>query len=87
MTSIKKLIKIVLAIQLAYLPSLIFAQTKTVESNIHEKVKTRTELIFDSLVSIRRDFHTYPELAEQEKQTSNKIATSDTTAAVAPYFL
>ena len=75
MTSIKKLIKIVLAIQLAYLPSLIFAQTKTVESNIHEKVKTRTELIFDSLVSIRRDFHTYPELAEQEKQTSNKIAT------------
>lgn len=41
---------------------------------IHKNVQNRTDEIFDSLVKIRRDFHKYPELSEQEKRTSTKVA-------------
>ena len=75
MTSIKKIIKIIITLQFSCLPYLLFGQNTTVTSNIHKMVQAQTELIFDSLVTIRRDFHKYPELAEQEKRTSNKIAT------------
>ena len=41
---------------------------------IHKNVQHRTNEIFDSLVKIRRDLHKYPELSEQEKRTSTKVA-------------
>ncbi|PIB26962.1 M20 family metallopeptidase [Maribacter sp. 4G9] len=41
---------------------------------IHIKVQSRTNEIFDNLVKIRRDFHKHPELSEQEKRTSMKVA-------------
>ena len=41
---------------------------------IHKNVQRRTDAIFDSLVKIRRDFHSYPEVSEQEKRTSKKVA-------------
>ncbi len=45
------------------------------EFSIHNSVQQRTDEIFDSLVKIRRDFHRYPEVSEQEKRTSMKVAT------------
>ena len=44
------------------------------ESLIHKSIQQRTDVIFDSLVKIRRDFHIYPEVSEQEKRTSKKVA-------------
>ena len=44
------------------------------EISIHKNVQKRTDDIFDSLVKIRRDFHSFPEVSEQEKRTSNKVA-------------
>lgn len=44
------------------------------EFSIHKNVQQRTDEIFDSLVKIRRDFHSYPEVSEQEKRTSKKVA-------------
>jgi metal-dependent amidase/aminoacylase/carboxypeptidase family protein len=44
------------------------------EIGIHKHVQQRTDDIFDSLVKIRRDFHRYPEVSEQEKRTSEKVA-------------
>ncbi|OBX19675.1 metal-dependent hydrolase [Bizionia sp. APA-3] len=70
----KKLFKIALVLQLAFLPYSIFGQNKTIDATVHKMVQQRTDHIFDSLIKIRRDFHTYPELSEQEKRTSNKIA-------------
>ena len=49
-----------------------FAQ-KTTES-IHLDIQQHTDEIFDSLVSVRRDFHRYPEVSGNEKRTSAKIA-------------
>lgn len=74
MISNKKLIKIALVLQLAFMPFSIFGQNKKTNATVHKMVQQRTDHIFDSLVKIRRDFHTYPELSEQEKRTSNKIA-------------
>ena len=39
----------------------------------HVFIQQKTDEIFDSLVSIRRDFHIYPELSGQEERTSKKI--------------
>lgn len=39
----------------------------------HVFIQQKTDEIFDSLVSIRRDFHVYPELSGQEERTSKKI--------------
>lgn len=44
------------------------------EFSIHKNVQQHTNAIFDSLVKIRRDFHSYPEVSEQEKRTSKKVA-------------
>ncbi len=44
------------------------------EFSIHENVQQHTDAIFDSLVKIRRDFHRYPEISENEKRTSEKVA-------------
>lgn len=44
------------------------------EISIHKNVQQHTDAIFDSLVKIRRDFHRYPEVSEQEKRTSKKVA-------------
>lgn len=44
------------------------------ESSIHRNVQQHTDAIFDSLLKLRRDFHRYPEVSEQEKRTSKKIA-------------
>ncbi|GHA26410.1 amidohydrolase [Salinimicrobium marinum] len=50
-----------------------FGQSNLQEHEIHSYVQAQTEEIFDSLVAIRRDFHVYPEVSEQEKRTSEKI--------------
>ncbi|WP_179021563.1 M20 metallopeptidase family protein [Winogradskyella forsetii] len=70
----KKLVKVVCVIQLAFLPCSILGQNKIIDTSIHKLVQEQTNLIFDSLVKIRRDLHMYPELAEQEKRTSKTIA-------------
>ncbi len=65
-----------------FLGSYVFGQTATNQSplsngkefDIHNKIQQRTDEIFDSLVRIRRDFHSYPEVSEQEKRTSEKVA-------------
>ena len=44
------------------------------EAAIHQNVQAHTNAIFDSLVQIRRDFHRHPELSDQEKRTSMKVA-------------
>ncbi len=41
---------------------------------IHKNVQQHTNAIFNSLVKIRRDFHSYPEVSEKEKRTSKKVA-------------
>lgn len=73
MTSIK-LLKIAIVIQLVFLPKLIFGQNKTTDTTVHRLVEQHTDQIFDSLIKIRRDFHSYPELSGEEKRTSHKIA-------------
>lgn len=40
----------------------------------HQEIQYQTDNIFNNLVEIRRDFHEYPELAGNEKRTSNIIA-------------
>lgn len=74
MTSIKRLQKIVLSIQILLFTTFCIGQNTTNVTSIHKKVQQRTDQIFDSLVKIRRDFHIHPELAEQEIRTSEKIA-------------
>ncbi len=49
-----------------------FSQKST--KSIHTDIQQRTEEIFDSLVTIRRDFHMYPEVGGSEERTSTKIA-------------
>ena len=49
-------------------------QSTSKKREVHWKVQAQTEKIFDSLVAVRRDFHIYPEVSEQEKRTSEKIA-------------
>ncbi len=44
------------------------------EAAIHQNVQAYTNAIFDSLVQLRRDFHRHPELSDQEKRTSMKVA-------------
>ena len=44
------------------------------EKSIHLKVEEVTNVIFDSIVKLRRDFHEHPELAGNEKRTSKIIA-------------
>lgn len=38
-----------------------------------EEMKTRIDEIFDEVVEFRRDLHMYPELSEEEKETSQRI--------------
>lgn len=47
---------------------------KRTETNIHNSVQLRTSEIFDSLVSIRRDFHRNPEVSDEEQRTSTRVA-------------
>lgn len=44
------------------------------EKNIHQKIENDTEEIFNKIVEIRRNFHENPELAGNEKRTSETIA-------------
>ena len=43
-------------------------------TDIHDSIQKQTTAIHDELISIRRDFHTHPEVAEEEKRTAEKIA-------------
>lgn len=44
------------------------------EFSINKNVQQHTAAIFDSLVKIRRDFHSYPELSKKEERTSKIVA-------------
>lgn len=74
MISNKKILILVFTLQLVQLSSTLAAQGGISKSDIHKLVQQETEQIFDSLITIRRDLHTYPELAGNEKRTSKKIA-------------
>ncbi|MFN3137422.1 MAG: hypothetical protein ACE37L_07020 [Allomuricauda sp.] len=39
------------------------------QQNIHKDIQEHTEMIFDSLVKIRRDFHRHPEVGGEEQRT------------------
>ena len=43
------------------------------QQNIHKDIQEHTEMIFDSLVKIRRDFHRHPEVGGEEQRTSQKV--------------
>ncbi len=75
MISNKKTIKIALSLTINFLffGLVSFGQNTTAKPFIHGNVQERTNQIFDSLVKIRRDFHSYPELSGKEKITSEKI--------------
>lgn len=68
------IVRWLLMIPCVFLPIVLFGQTEDINFSIHGKIRKETNQIFDSLVRIRRDFHTYPELAGQELRTSKKIA-------------
>ncbi|WP_338794060.1 amidohydrolase [Bernardetia sp. MNP-M8] len=74
MISNNKLITIALSVQFIFLSFSLFGQNSKTDHTIHKAVQQHTDKIFDSLIKVRRDLHTYPELAEQEKRTSQKIA-------------
>jgi metal-dependent amidase/aminoacylase/carboxypeptidase family protein len=42
--------------------------------NLHQKVQQYTDIIFDSLVEVRRDLHRFPEVSGMEEKTSEKVA-------------
>lgn len=48
-------------------------QQKAEKVSTHELVRIETDSIYDKLVNIRRDFHTNPELAGNEKRTQEII--------------
>lgn len=74
MISKNKFLKVATSIQFILFTLSVFGQNQTINSTVHERVHQRTYQIFDSLVKIRRDFHSHPELSAQEKRTSSKIA-------------
>ncbi len=69
-----KSLKFVISILFIFLWLQVFGQKTTAPSSIHKIIQEQTDLIFDSLVKTRRDFHRYPELSDKEKRTSEKIA-------------
>lgn len=67
--------KRIVALTLALVCGLLLtAQNKPSETSIHELIKIHANELADSLIKIRRDFHMYPELPGQEKNTAEKIA-------------
>lgn len=57
--------------------SICTAQKKISDNEIrefHKDIDSRTDKIFDSLVSFRRDLHRHPELSGKEERTAKKIA-------------
>lgn len=74
MTSNKKVIKLAFTIQFLFLGLVSCGQNTKVEPSIHKNVQEQTNKIFDSLITIRRNFHVNPEVSGQEKRTSEKIA-------------
>ena len=70
---LKKVLKITLTLQFLFFGSFVNGQNKGSKSSIHKAVQQCTDMIFDSLIKIRRDLHTYPELSGQEKRTAKKI--------------
>ncbi|WP_424000881.1 M20 metallopeptidase family protein [Maribacter sp. IgM3_T14_3] len=69
-----KIIKLTLTIPLLFFGLVSFGQNIRVETSIHSNIQEQTNKIFDSLVTIRRDFHMNPEISGKEKRTSEKIA-------------
>jgi metal-dependent amidase/aminoacylase/carboxypeptidase family protein len=57
------------------LPFTLIGQTREANTTIHNNIQQETNDIFDSLISIRRDLHSHPELAENEQRTAQIIAT------------
>lgn len=74
MTLPTKTIRNAFIIPFLFYGSCAFGQDRSSASSIHELIQSRTDEIFDSLVEIRRDFHRYPEVSEEEVNTSQKIA-------------
>jgi len=74
MTSNKKITKLALTIQFLFLGFVSCGQNTKVIPSIHNNVQEQTDKIFDSLITIRRDFHMNPEVSGKEKRTSEKIA-------------
>ena len=66
--------KIAISILALFIGYNLFAQVPTPDKSIHELIQNETDVIYDSLVKIRRDFYSYPELSEHELRTSKKIA-------------
>jgi metal-dependent amidase/aminoacylase/carboxypeptidase family protein len=52
----------------------LYAQSSNQNKSLHNAIQIKTDEIFDSLVTIRRDFHKHPELSGKEHRTSNEIA-------------
>ncbi|QLE00428.1 amidohydrolase [Galbibacter sp. BG1] len=52
----------------------IFSQNEIASSISTTQIEEKTATINDSLIKIRRDLHKYPELAGNEKRTSEKVA-------------
>lgn len=74
MTSKIKIIRLTLTVQFLLLGLVSCGQSTNSQPSIHAKIQEQTHKIFDSLVTIRRDFHMNPEVSGKEKRTSDKIA-------------
>ncbi len=74
MTSNKKAIISILTLQFLFLGLVSWGQNTTIKTSIHTDIQKHTNIIFDSLVNIRRDFHMNPEVSGKEQRTSEKIA-------------
>ncbi|GER59502.1 amidohydrolase [Patiriisocius marinus] len=74
MTLITKIIRNTVLLQMLLCGAFTIAQNTSTPEDIHQSVQTQTDLIFDELVKIRRDFHMHPEVSGEEKRTSAQIA-------------
>ncbi len=54
--------------------SIVFGQISQTKPSIHDLIQKKTDKIYDSLVSIRRDIHENPEVSFKEIRTSQLVA-------------
>lgn len=59
---------------IVFLMNMILGCKTSEEKSIHQKIENDTEEVFHKVVEIRRNFHENPELAGNEKRTSETIA-------------
>jgi metal-dependent amidase/aminoacylase/carboxypeptidase family protein len=73
MSFILKALQISSYVLVTFMASWCVGQSTNQPNSIHENIQQRTDIIYDSLVKIRRELHQYPEIAGHERRTSQFI--------------